>query len=702
MSSMRKGIVKLLEDQITESDSGSFDVGEQRERNHRYYTMQPLGNEQKGRSQYIDPSVLDAAESKKALFSETFLSNRQTVKFKAGNSSSPQEADAKTAYSMQCLRRNKHEELFRDGWHDAFIAKREVMLVYWKKDRRDVTLEIQGAQTEQVKQLIAQEGQVLDIDESQLQTQQMPGAQGPIQMHSGSLTITVDDSYVKMELVQPERYYRDPLSTYPADASWCSVEKDMSRGMLIKEDYDPDQIDSLSVDYRFRSDEEDSARKAHDMSWTRRRQYDRGDGQQHVTTYKTWTWINLADEDYGDLELGFELVDDIKLYEIHWAHGEILIFNSGKAAIMEAEEMPFFEWAELKVSHAEFGLCTADIMAHTQKVQSTLKRLIIDNQQMRNNTRYEAVMGALKNPRDLLDPRIGGVVWSRAVGSVAPLATPELSPLTMAVVQMLQQDGERRDGYSGLGKGVNNDAIRYQNADSMIERMTTAGTRRPMKAARDWAATFLIPVSQYIVQLAMRNDKTQQQLEVGGRMVPVVPSQWQDDDVAMDVAVALTPEEGKIYAQQLLTLHGVMQQDPELATVYRVEQKHALMDAVFDAMGVSDSTPFMQRPDSPEYKQSMQQNQQEKKQQEMKQEQLTYLKAQLEQSKDRRAWEQQEWDKTQDMDNANRDAQKLLQTTENDRAKMELGWAQLAQEAKNDAAEIKLEQTQRRPVSVGN
>ena len=267
---------------------------------------------------------------------------------------------------------------------------------------------------------------------------------------------------------------------------------------------------------------------------------------------------------------------------------------------------------------------------------------------------------------------------------------------------MLQQDGERRDGYSGLGKGVNNDAIRYQNADSMIERMTTAGTRRPMKAARDWAATFLIPVSQYIVQLAMRNDKTQQQLEVGGRMVPVVPSQWQDDDVAMDVAVALTPEEGKIYAQQLLTLHGVMQQDPELATVYRVEQKHALMDAVFDAMGVSDSTPFMQRPDSPEYKQSMQQNQQEKKQQEMKQEQLTYLKAQLEQSKDRRAWEQQEWDKTQDMDNANRDAQKLLQTTENDRAKMELGWAQLAQEAKNDAAEIKLEQTQRRPVSVGN
>jgi hypothetical protein len=272
----------------------------------------------------------------------------------------------------------------------------------------------------------------------------------------------------------------------------------------------------------------------------------------------------------------------------------------------------------------------------------------------------------------------------------------------MAVVQMLQQDGERRDGYSGLGKGMNTDAIRYQNADSMVERLTTAGTRRPMKAARDWAQTFLIPVSQYIVQLAMRNDKSQQQLEVGGRMVPVVPGQWKDDDMAMDVAVALTPEESKEFAQQMLTMHSIMSQDPELATVYRVDQKHALMDAVFDAMGVCDSTPYMQRPDSPEYQQAMQQQKSEKDEHEMKQEQLTYLKAQLDQSKDRREWEQQEWDKTQDMDGANRDSEKLLHTIDNDNAQLQLGWAKLAQEAKNDAAEIQLEKTQKRPVSVGN
>ena len=89
-------------------------------------------------------------------------------------------------------------------------------------------------------------------------------------------------------------------------------------------------------------------------------------------------------------------------------------------AIREVEDIPFFEWTEMKVSHSAEGTCTADVMSETQRTQSILKRLIIDNQQMRNTTRYEATVGALKNPRDLLDNTIGGVIWSRQPGSVTP------------------------------------------------------------------------------------------------------------------------------------------------------------------------------------------------------------------------------------------------------------------------------------------
>lgn len=696
-----KGIVKILEDQITESESGAYEVGEQRERNHRYYTLQPLGNEQKGRSHYISPDVKDGVDSKKALFDETFLSARQVAKFK-NSMGAPHEADAKTAYVNKTFRRNKHHQLFRDGWHDAFVAKRMVVLCEWENDTRTITMPVQGAQAPQLQQMIQQQGNVVGMDGSRLQAQPMPGIQGqPVEVYSGEIDVELDDSYAKVTLITPERYYRDPEADYPCNSQWCAWEDDVARGDLIMEGYDEDQVMGLAVDYRFRSNEEDSARKAHDKSWTRRQQYDRIDTQSHVTVYRTWTWLNLADDQWAELELGFEPADEIALYKITWCHGEVLL-KDGVHDVEEVTRMPFIEWSEIKISHAEHGLCTADILAHSQKTNSTLKRLIIDNQQMRNNTRYEAVLGALKNPRDLLDNKIGGTIWSRQVGSVAPLATPELSPLTFQVLQMMQADNEKRDGYSALGKGMNNDAVRYQNADSMVERLTTAGTRRPMSDARDWAQNFLVPLSQMIIELAMEHDKSQTQLEVRGRMIPVVPSQWQDDVHDMEVAVALTPQEGKEHGQMLLTMHQVISQDPEMAPLYSVQHKHALFDAVFDAMGVEDTTPYMARPDSPEFQQQMQQRQQEMLKQKAKEESMVLLQGRLAQSADRREWEKFKWSQTSDMQGNNLDQDKFEHQQRVDADKSQREWLEFDWTRRVDAAEVRIEQQQQRAARVGD
>lgn len=675
-----KSLIKRLEEQVTESESNSFEVGEQRERNHRYVSLQPLGNEKPGRSQYIDPSVLDAVESKKALFDETFLSNRQTVMFKSGGNQQPGEADAKTAYAMKTLRRNNHYKLFRDGWHDAFVAKRETVIVFWKDETKDIVIDVTGAPPQALPQIVMSQGEPKDVDMSKLQ-------RGPNGALSGQLTLTVDDSHVGIKLLQPEMYFRDPLATYPEDAQWNTYVEDVPRGTLILEGFDEDQVMELKSDYRFRATDEDSSRKQHDSSSHGGRagigSIDRYDTQQTVTLYRTWTWLNLheieelqygmeesggeANEQDNDrsggkrFDLNFDPPDEIALYEIHWAAGEILRHKDGYLCIYQCEKNCFFEWTEIKISHAEHGMCTSDVMAHTQKTASVLKRLIIDNQQMRNNTRYEAAIGALKNPRDLLDNKIGGVIWSRQVGSVAPLATPELSPLTFNVLEMLKSDGERRDGYSALGKGMNDDAIRYQNADSMVERLTNAGTRRPMKACRDWAQTFLIPVCQHIIHLAMRHDKSQDQMEVRGKVIPIVPSQWSDDALDMDIAVALTPEEGKDFAGKLLSMHTLLTQDPTMAPLYGLAQKHALLDSVFDAMGVSDSTPYMQRPDSPQVQQAVQQNAEMGKMMAQRAMKMEDDNMDLLKSGDKRLWEEFRWKQTTEVDKANREHDQLDQ-----------------------------------------
>lgn len=689
-----KELTKILEQQVQESDASYFETHEQVERNMRYYTLEPLGNEVSGRSHYVSPDVHDLVESKKALFKETFLSNRQTVRFKSTGLTPPGEAEAKTAYTQRILEKNEKSKLFAAFWHDAFLAKRGVVLAEWIEDTNTVEFPVQGANEQQLMQMAGSQGQVIDMNTDQLQQQAVPsiGPQGaPVtqNIYSGTVTVEVEDSYLRLSLCAPERYFRDPLADCIENAMWATYQDEIPRGTLKREGYDHDVVDKLDSDYRWQRADIDFARKAHDQSYTTGDRQSRIDDQETVTFFKTFTWINLGamDVDIGRGEFGEgeeqSYPDEIRLYEIHWANGEILYWANGAPAVREVDEMPFFEWSELPISHADTGMCGADVVAHSQKTNSTLKRAIIDNANIRNNTRFEAVHDNLLNPRDLVDNSIGGVIFSEQIGSVAPLAAPDLSPLTFSAIQMLAQDTEARSGMSSLAKGMNSDALRYQNASDMVERLTNAAKTRPMASARDWAQTFLIPLAQHIVRIGMRFDKSQDRVESGGQIIPVIPAQWQDEELAMEVAVALTPDEGSDHAQKLMVMHQTMLSDPILSQLYGLKERHSLMDDVFDAMGVADTQRYLMRPDSPEFQQ--QQQQQQMMSQQQQQQQMMLMQLQIKNMEETTA---QRW--------AEINSRSIDRMEDNMREDEKLEW-----EKHTDTEELRLEEEQARAVDVG-
>lgn len=686
-------LVKALQAQVEESDTTSYEVGEQRERNYRYYSLQPLGNEREGRSKYISPDVLDAVESKKSIFSETFLSARHAVKFV--NCAYPGEGVQKTAYVNSTLQRNQHDRLFRDGWHDAFVAKRMVVVAEWTQDTRDEILEFSQtpapAIQQQIQQLV-QQNPLVDVDDSQVTVEMMPTPQGPMPIVSGTLRLTLDDSYTGLTLVPPENYFRDPEASYVDESLWVTIQEEVSRGMLKAKGYDPEQIDGLSTDYTWTRGEEDYSRKAHDQSQRGHRSFNRQDSQTLVTMYRTWTWLNpedfeeLPEEDLANIDIAGELA----LYEIHWAHGEVLSWANGMLAIRQVDQYPVFEWSEMKIAHAENGLCTADVLAHTQRATSNLKRLILDNQAIANTGRTTAVKNAILNPRDLLDNTIGATIWMKRPDAVGSLPIPQLSPITLEVLQMMKRDSEERSGMSGLAKGMNQEAIAKQNAQDMIEKLTTAGQRRVTMAARDFANTFLVPLSQFIVKQAMELDRTVSMMEIAGSMIQIAPQTWRDTGLQMEVAFALTPEEAQTLGRQMLQMHAIMSQDEDMKISYGAEQKHAMFDVIFETIGVHDTTRFMLAPQSPEYQQKVQQRQQQMQmmqqmQARQQQAQEMMLGAQLQglQSQDRREWEKFNWDRTNDMQDNTREDEKL------DHQKV------------IDFAELQIERQQKRGAEVG-
>jgi hypothetical protein len=663
-------LIKTLEAQVNESDSSMFGQKDQMERNLQYYTLEPLGNEQKGRSHYVSPDVHDYVESKKALFSQTFLANRQVVKFSSDDGSD--EGQQKTAYVNAVLNRNDKEQMFHDLWHDAFLTKRCVLLCEWLDDTEEDVIEIpQPITQEMLMAQFANDPTVRDVDTSQAAISMLPtvgpdGLPREVVTLSGPVTVIRDAGDFNFTVCQPERYYRDPTAGSLKDAMWATYMDQVPRGTLINLGYDRDSIMGVKGDRHYGSDNVEFSRTSHDGSYVSKYKTNRADDQELVDMYKTWTWINLSEiaEDIGEFE------DETCLYEIHWADNEVLRWADGSLAIRKVEKgvYPFFEWSELRLSHSANGMCGADIVAHSQKVNSVLKRAIIDNQNIRNNSRFEAVFDNLLNPRDLIDNTTGGVIFSEQIGSVAPLATPELSPLTMNVLQVMKEDTEARSGLSSLTKGMNTAVITQQNATDMIERLTNAAGSRPSADARSFAQTFLIPLFKYIVSCGKLYDQSVFQTEMSGRAVVVAPQSWQGDFDRLDVAVALTPEEAEAHAQKLLTMHQMLSMDPVAGQLYGVAQRHALMDEAFDAMGVSDTAAFMMRPDSPEFAQMQEQQAMMEEQMNQMQMQIQQFQMQLQEQQIAQGWAQINnvmMDKMED--NARADRELAVDTRQGDR-----------------------------------
>ncbi len=679
-------IINTLEANIIEADTiqGS-EISEQRQRNHVHYSLDRLGNEKKGRSQHITADVHDVVENQKALYREATQAGSKFFKFEPENDRD-QGSHMATMYVNNVFfsRKNRGERVIRDALHDAFVAKRSVAKVEWKADSEMRTDRFEGVNGQQLQMLRAQ-----GLGFQNLQQMNGVGPQGRQTMFSGELVREEDTSFAHVCILQPERYYRDPNVTYVDDGAFAGYQSDLARYTLVDMGFDEDEVMNLNLDYRFRQNEEDASRKAHDSSWSRARRHKRSPEQEIVTVYWHWAYLDLANFLPENTTPGIE---GTKLYKFIFSQGRLLTNPKTGLPWEEATDgFPFIEWTQYKISHAEFGLCDADLAAPIQYSKSNILRSSIDNVAMNNTSRWKARTGAVKNPRELLDNNIGSVLWmNRGMDDLQPLPTAQLSPFTNTVYEQLEQDKEIRSGQSRLAKGMNSDAIRYQNADDMVERLTTASNRRSMMGVRDFCSEFLADIALRIYNLGRKYDRTPQAVEIQGQWTQIQPSQFIERN-KVAIRTALTPDDRQREAQFLLMGYQMLASDPDLKPLFTMEEKHALIDDVFDLMGVGDTSRYMKQPNDPKVIQAIQRQQQQAQQMMMMQLAMAQQQQQMAQQREQREDYKVELDA-------------LDKGSDNMRKDEELDWQNYWKRLQHqlDVAEYELERTQQRPVAVGN
>ena len=274
------------------------------------------------------------------------------------------------------------------------------------------------------------------------------------------------------------------------------------------------------------------------------------------------------------------------------------ILKAGNALleVEEVERKPFVAFCPLPIPHSFYGSNFADRLCATQNARTVLTRSILDASVVSTNPRYMVTKGGLTNPRELIDNRVGGLVNVTRPDAITPLPQAPLNPFVFQLLSSLDEDAEDLTGVSRLSQGLNKDAISKQNSAAMVEQLATMSQQRQKIIARNFAAHFVKPLFHEIYRLVVENEQAEKVVDIAGSFVPIDPRAWKEKrDVMVELKLGYGEQDRE--AAKMMQMHQMFSQDPSLAPMYGLKNRHAMLKKILEQQGILNVDEYLTPPE---------------------------------------------------------------------------------------------------------
>jgi hypothetical protein len=523
-----------------------------------------------GSSKYISMDVYDAVESMKAVLLETFAAGNQIVRFAPQGEDDVQLAQVATDYcDYVVFRQNPGYQIFSTVITDGLLARVGVAKVYWEKNIEMVEEEFSSLTDDELDTIYASDDfEDVDADRDE-----------DTFLWSGTVSRKVNRSQVRIDPVPPEEFLVTPQATSLQDAQFVAHRTRKTLSELIKEGYDKKLVDSISAgdNSELTMDPEVLAR-FEEIGADRLNLNGELQAQtREVIVYECYVYIDMEGDGIA------------KLYKVTKAGSVILDYE-------RVDRKPFVHFTPLPIPHSFYGSNYAYKVIPTQNARTALVRGIIDHTMITNNPRMMVVKGALSNPKELIENRLGGIVNVSRPDGLAPLPQSSLNPFVFQTVQLLDEDKEEATGVSKLSQGLNKDAVSKQNSQAMVENLVSLSMQREKILARNFAYQFLTELYLEVYRLVTANEREEKVLQIAGNFTRMYPSTW-DERADVMVEMKLGYGESEAEANKFLAYHQMMSQDPQMAPMYQAQNKYNVIRTILDKSGIKNTNDFITPPD---------------------------------------------------------------------------------------------------------
>lgn len=567
-----------------------------------HYHGRPYGNEVEGRSAIVSKDLSETIDWAMPAILRVFVQSGNVAEFEPVGPEDEQLARQESdVVNKVFMRDNNGFLVLHDAIKDALLLKNGYIKHYWDETEEISHEEYEGLTLQEIATLMADlehEGAEVEVEGQEAKQIFMPSPMGdiPVEVFDIELKITRKCGKVVCEPVPPEeirvsRRCRGEIQQTPFIEHVTRV----TRSRLIEMGMPRKFVDDLPA---FSGDDNNNEKLSRDS----------------VTDESDNLGLTYIDRSMDEIEYCEAYVrvdwdgDGIaELRKVVTCADRIPPGGDWNEAI---DAIPITGGVPKRVPHRHVGESLDDDLSDLQEIKTVLMRQMLDNIYLSNNNQW--IVNERVNLTDFLQSLPGGVKRVRGLEPVSGAVEPVLSAPVMnqiiPAIDYIDSTKEARTGINRATTGLDPDILKQSTKGAFMENLNRASQKIEM-ITRMLAETLVKPALLQVHSLLIKHQDKPMVTRLRGQFVSVNPQEWRRrNDMTINVGIGTGSEEEK---REKLGFLASAQQVAAQQGLVGPQETYNLFSDLAEAMGFSMPEKYAMPPNSPQFQQRMQQQNQQ-------------------------------------------------------------------------------------------
>ena len=518
----------FLENHLAPHRSDAIDVYHQKE----------YGDEEQGRSQYVDSTVRDTVNAILPSLLKIFTSTERVLEFMPRQPEDVPFALQATDYVRHCLNEANFYNVLHDAMKDALIVGSGFIKYFYEYANEVEGYSYTGLDDDTLAALMQDDKiEVASIDSRPIASgTDMPPEQIPM-IHDVEVKRRSNKGKFRLECIPPEEIlfnrrskgFGDPSTDLIAHRRVVTVSDLVALG-YDKEDFIEYAGDTYDLDHQ-------------EEYYTRRPEIQ---GKEvSAVAYQEASKKLLMTELYIKCDYDLDDYSEIRRVTIVGSNFDKILLNE------PCNEMPFCHFTPYRETHEACGSGLFDTLRDIQKTKTQIMRGMLDSLSLSIFPRMSFVDGQC-SVSDLMNVETGALIRMRSPDAVKPLTVPFVGAQGQPILNYFSEITENRTGISKASLGVAPESL-MSSSPIAVSGTLSASQMKIEYIARNFAETALKPLYQGILKLIVQHQDRETMIRLRNEWIPMNPAAWDTGyDVMINVALGGGDENLRMQSLQMI------------------------------------------------------------------------------------------------------------------------------------------------------